>query len=74
LNETQKLELLQNFDEFEELTGGFVELDSIVGREITQEIVYICATLFETKLRIFRQLINKEESGLLPKIERFWGN
>jgi hypothetical protein len=44
------------------------------GKEISQEILFIAATLFDFKMKDFRAMTNSEDNGILPKIERFWGN
>lgn len=46
LNETQKKDLLKNFEEFEELSGLIIELNESMGKLVTQEIVYVLASLF----------------------------
>lgn len=75
LSEWNKKTLAQNFKEFHELHGLFAELKDLLGTALTQELIFITSAIFEMKLPSFRELLQKtQNSWLIPKFDRFWGD
>lgn len=66
--------LIDHFKEFGELLGLFREIKEIFGKTLAQELTFILDELLNAKLASFKILGDEEVDGLIPKIERFWGD